>query len=204
MNDIERADVMKKSILELNRNIVLATASEARRKLVYDLGLDPILDSVEIDESALPGEEVSEYVRRLATSKAKAVIPPSLDSVIIAVDTAIGAGNEIIGKPKEADDARRILKKLSGKQHDVLSAIALRDMECDTTDVETTHTKVEFLDLTDEMIDWYISTEEWKNRAGAYAIQGKGMCIIKSIEGCLTNVIGISIPSLLRMLTRIV
>ncbi len=84
----------------------------------------------------------------------------------------------------------------------VLSSIALRDVERDTIEVETTRTKVCFNILSDAMVSWYISTGEWKNRAGAYAIQGKGMSLVESVDGCLTNVIGISIPSFIRMISK--
>lgn len=193
---------MKKSAITLKKMLVLATASEARRKLITDLGIDPILESVEIDESALAGEGLHDYVRRLATSKASAVIPPSTESIIISVDTAIGIEDTIIGKPSDEGHAVKILKTLSGKTHEVLSSIALRDVERNTIEVETTRTKVRFNILSDSMIRWYVSTGECKNRAGAYAIQGKGMSLVESVDGCLTNVIGISIPSLLRMLLR--
>ena len=194
---------MTKSIIKLNRPLVLATASPARRKLVSDLGINHIIDTVDIDESPNDGEKVIDYVRRLASDKVHAAIPPSLDAIIVTVDTAIGIDGTIIGKPKNEDHARKILQQLSGRDHEVLSAIAVRDMKGETVDIEVTHTIVEFIKLTDDMIDWYISTNEWQNRAGAYAIQGKGMSLVKEVRGCLTNVIGISIPSFLRMLSRV-
>jgi septum formation protein len=193
---------MKKPAVTLKKMLVVATASEARRNLITDLGIDPILESVDIDESAIAGEGLHDYVRRLAISKASAVLPPSADSIIVSVDTAIGIEDAIVGKPSDETHAIKILKELSGKTHEVLSSIALRDVECNTIDVETTRTKVRFNILSDAMISWYISTGEWKNRAGAYAIQGKGMSLVESLDGCLTNVIGISIPSFIRMISK--
>ncbi|HPM41928.1 MAG TPA: nucleoside triphosphate pyrophosphatase [bacterium] len=190
-------------IIDFRRPLVLATASEARRRLVADAGIAFIPDKVDIDESPLDGEELSAYVSRLASGKAAAVIPPSLDAVIVAVDTAIGFGEEIIGKPKDEADARGILSRLSGRTHEVASAIALRDASGSATQIEVTKTEVSFEKLPENAIGWYLSTGEWRGRAGAYAIQGKGAALVSSVNGCFTNVIGISIPTLLRMLDKI-
>ncbi len=190
-------------IIDFKRPLVLATASEARRKLVADAGIAFIPDKVDIDESPLGGEEVSTYVSRLASAKAAAVVPPSLDAVIVAVDTAIGLDGEIIGKPRDEADAREILSRLSGRAHEVASAIAIRDASGAAQAIEVTKTEVFFGELSAEALDWYLSTGEWRGRAGAYAIQGKGAALIASVHGCFTNVIGISIPTLLRMLGEI-
>lgn len=191
---------MTSSILDLRRPFVLATASPDRRKLVADTGLSFIPDAVDIDEAPLPGEGLSDYVSRLAQAKARAAIPPSLEAIIVAVDTAIGLGEEIIGKPADEANAREILARLSGKTHEVASAIALSDIAHGALEVEITRTEVTFDKLSEQTIRWYLATGEWKGRAGAYAIQGKGAALIAGVRGCLTNVIGISIPTLLRML----
>jgi len=191
------------AIMEFNRPLVLATASEARRKLVADAGLSFTAAVVEIDEAPLPGEEVGAYVDRLARAKAEAVVPPSLDAVVAAVDTAIGLHGEIIGKPADEGHARQILKVLSGNTHEVASAIALRDVQDARVVAELTRTRVKFRSLDEGAIDWYIGTGEWKGRAGAYAIQGKGASLIESVDGCFTNVIGISMPAFFRMLAEL-
>lgn len=190
-------------IIDFKRPLVLATASEARRRLVADAGIAFIPDKVDIDESPLAGEEVSTYVARLASAKAAAVVPPSLDAVIVAVDTAIGLDGKIIGKPRDEADARDILSRLSGRAHEVASAIAIRDAAGSAQAIEITKTEVFFGELSAEALDWYLSTGEWRGRAGAYAIQGKGAALITSVRGCFTNVIGISIPTLVKMLGEI-
>ena len=190
-------------IIDFKRPLVLATASEARRRLVADAGIAFIPDKVDIDESPLAGEEVSTYVARLASAKAAAVVPPSLDAVIVAVDTAIGLDGKIIGKPRDEADARDILSRLSGRAHEVASAIAIRDAAGSAEAIELTKTEVSFVKLSVGTLDWYLSTGEWRGRAGAYAIQGKGAALIASVRGCFTNVIGISIPTLLKMLGEI-
>lgn len=189
------------SIIDFNRPLILATASEARRALVSATGLKFIPDIVDVDETSLPGEDIKGYVERLARAKAEASVPPSLDAVIVAVDTAIGIDGEILGKPSDEMHAREMLSKLSGREHIVASAIAVRDVQEAAIETEVTRTVVKFAALTDHMIEWYIGTGEWKKRAGAYAIQGKGAAFIEEIRGCFTNVIGISIPTLIKMLS---
>lgn len=190
-------------IIEFSRPLVLATASEARRALVADAGLKFTTMTVDIDESPKAGEEVGVYVERLACAKAEAVVPPSLDAVIVTVDTAIGLEGKIIGKPENEKHAREILRNLSGKTHEVASAIALRDVKEQAVRSALTMTEVRFWNLTDHAIDWYIETGEWKGRAGAYAIQGKGASLVQSVNGCFTNVIGISMPVLFEMLQSV-
>lgn len=191
------------AIINFRRPLVLATASPARRELVANTGLSFIPDSVEIDETPLSGEAIGAYVGRVARMKAEAVVPPSLDAVIVSVDTTIGLNGMIIGKPENEAHAREILSRLSGRTHEVLSSIALRDVEKAAIQIETTRTEIKFCRLAKEVVEWYISTGEWKGRAGAYAIQGKGAALVEKVEGCFTNVIGISIPSLLDLLKKI-
>ena len=190
------------AIIEFTRPLVLASASPARRELLNDTGLKFATQVVAIDESVRAGEEVGAYCERLASAKALAAIPPSSDAVIVAVDTAIGLGGAVIGKPVDEKHAREILKQLSGMSHEVASGIAVRDVLKATMDTSVVLTEVKFVPLTDAMIDWYLSTGEWQGRAGAYAIQGKGAALIAEVKGCFTNVIGLSIPTLLKMLLK--
>jgi septum formation protein len=190
-------------VIPFPRPLVLATASEARRALVRGAGLEFATQEVGIDESPLPGEGVAEYVERLAVAKAEAALPPSLDAVIVAVDTAIGVDGRIIGKPADADHANRIIRELSGRTHEVLSAIAVRDVARARVSSRAVRTEVEFIALSNEAVEWYVGTGEWRGRAGAYAIQGKGAALVASVRGCFTNVIGISLPALFEMLAEI-
>jgi septum formation protein len=190
------------AIIEFTRPIVLASASPARRELLGDTGLKFATQAVSIDESVNEGEKVGPYCERLARAKAEAAVLPSADAVIIGVDTAIGLDSAVIGKPSDARHAREILKKLAGRTHDVASAIAVRDDLKKRIETSVVTTEVKFISLTDAMIDWYLSTGEWKGRAGAYAIQGKGAALIAEVKGCFTNVIGLSIPALLKMLLK--
>lgn len=190
-------------IINFNRPLLLATASPARRDLLTATGLEFATCTTNIDETILSGETIESYVTRLAILKAESAAPQSLDSIIIAVDTAIGLGKEIIGKPDDELHARSILTKLSGNTHLVASSIAVRDIKSAVTKTTLSITKVTFVDITPHMLDWYISTGEWKARAGAYAIQGKGAALVSRVDGCFTNVIGMSVPVLMDMLGQL-
>lgn len=187
-------------IASFSRPLVLATASEARRALVAATGIPHTCQSVEIDETPLPDEAVDAYVRRLSIAKAEAAVPSALDAVVVAVDTAIGLAGQIIGKPRDEAHAAEILRSLAGRTHEVVSAIALRDLMQAEVRCEVTRTEVEFIPMSEQCVQWYLQTGEWKNRAGAYAIQGRGSVLVAAVRGCLTNVVGISMPVLLKML----
>jgi len=110
---------------------------------------------------------------------------------------------DILGKPRDEHHARSMLKTLSGNWHEVWGGIALRDDRAGTVEVESVVTKVKFSKLSDEMIDWYVGTGEPFGRAGSYAIQGHGRALVSAVDGCFTNVIGISIPVVFAMLRTV-
>ncbi len=188
------------ALIALTRPLVLATASPARRQLMADAGIACLHDAVTIDERPRTGEAADAYVERLAREKAAAVVPPALDALVVAVDTAIAFDGEIIGKPRDRAYARTILERLGGRDHGVVTAIALRDVAEQSVRTAVTRTGVRFQPLADAMLDWYLDTGEWEGRAGAYAIQGKGALLVERVEGCFTNVIGLSMPTLVKML----
>lgn len=190
----------QKQAIVFKRPLVLATVSKARRALVSSLGISFTTRVVKIDESVRNGEILADYVGRLALAKANECDAAIKDAVVVAVDTAIGLDDCILGKPRDLSHAKEMLLKLSGRQHDVASAIAVRDLLNGKVQIETTHTLVTFSRLTETILEWYLNTGEWRGRAGAYAIQEKGAALVEDIRGCFTNVIGISIPTLIRML----
>lgn len=195
---------MIKPIVKLSRPLVLATASPDRRKLVASLGLKFKATVVNIDERPLCDEKQHNYVMRLALAKARAVTKFPKGALVVGVDTAIGVDDAIIGKPCDERHARSILRLLSGRTHEVTSATAIRDTAIEKISVNVVTTEVVFKMLSKEAIDWYISTNEWKNRAGAYAIQGKGMALVSEVRGCLSNVIGISLPAFINSIKKFI
>lgn len=184
---------------------------------MLEAGLKLDVSYADIDEARLERESVSKYAIRVALAKAKKIadeysLSPLWERVgergcslpvVIGVDTVIALVNKIYGKPRNRDEAKRFLRSLSGKWHKVYSGTVVIDTLRKKTLKELVVSKVKFVKLTDKEIDWYISTGEPMHAAGAYAIQGKGMALIESVNGCLTNIIGISIPVLMKMLEQL-
>ncbi|MBI4126947.1 MAG: septum formation protein Maf, partial [Deltaproteobacteria bacterium] len=146
------------------------------------------------------GETPRAHVRRLARAKALAIRPKRKNVIVIGVDTVVVLDRTILGKPRDALHARRLLKKLSGRWHTVMSGLAVRDVAHGTMRVRDASTRVKFAKLTREQIEWYVKTGEPFGKAGAYAIQGKGAAFLEHIQGSLTNVIGLPMELLTAML----
>ena len=176
--------------------IVLASASPRRHELLTQLRVKFTVTHPAIDESPLPGEAPVPYVRRLAVEKAHAVVAP-VGSLVIAADTTVDLGGGILGKPESDDEARSMLRRLSGRTHRVHTGLALR--LGDRTLSETVSSMVTFSVLTDEMIDWYVGLGEPMGKAGAYAIQGAGGVFVDRVRGSVSNIVGLPLHTLLRL-----
>lgn len=176
--------------------IVLASASPRRHELLTQLGVSFTVAHPDIDESPLPLEAPVPYVRRLANDKARAV-EVALGSLVIAADTTVDLGGDILGKPVDADEARLMLRRLSGRTHRVHTGLALR--LGDRTVAETVSSMVTFSLLTPEMIEWYIGLDEPFGKAGAYAVQGAGGVFVERVRGSVSNIIGLPLHTLLRL-----
>ncbi|MFH1654305.1 MAG: Maf family protein [Pseudomonadota bacterium] len=190
-----------KGMLDIERPLILATSSKARRELMKMTGLPFRVRFPKIDEIIYPEESPEDYVKRLAKEKALSIRPKNNNALIITVDTTVVCDEIIMGKPIDADDARRMLYTLSDRWHDVVSGIALLNRSSERLMVEVVSTRVKFIDMSDDMVDWYVATREPFGKAGSYAIQGKGAIFVEAIEGCFTNVIGLSLPTLINMLS---
>jgi septum formation protein len=177
--------------------LVLASASPRRADLLDSANLDFEVRPADIDESVLPGESPTAYVRRLSIEKAAATaIRPG--EIVIAADTTVEIGGEILGKPIDDDDARRMLRMLGGTAHNVHTGVSIRDANRTRTVVVTT--VVDFIDLDDAAIDVYIATGEPFDKAGGYAIQGAGGRLVSAIDGSVSNVIGLPLEETLELL----
>lgn len=186
--------------MPIDRPLILATASPNRRAILADAGLQFETAIPQADESVRDGESPEKYVKRLAETKARSISGFDPEALVLSADTCIDIEGEILGKPRDESHAKEMLERLSGKWHEVWGGIALRDDKAGKIDVRGLCTKVKFSKLSDEMIDWYISTGEPMERAGSYAIQGKGRALVESVDGCFTNVIGLSLPVVFEML----
>ncbi len=187
----------------MHLKIILASASPRRVALLNQIGIDCMVMPADIDETALPDESPSDYVLRLAAQKARAIVAksPSQNLPILAADTTVALGNEILGKPQNDDDAFNMLKKLSGSTHQVHTAIALAYNGKLETALNST--QVEMMLLSDAMIDTYIASGEHTDKAGSYAIQGLAACWIKKITGSYTGVMGLPLHETVLLLQKL-
>jgi nucleoside triphosphate pyrophosphatase len=178
-------------------DFVLASASPRRAELLSSAGFRFTVDPPDVDESLQAGETPETYVLRVARDKARTVAARRRGEVILAADTAVVLGADILGKPVDNADAVRMLTRLSGKVHDVLTAVVMS--RSDRELAEVARTRVSFLDLTPQDIAWYVGTGEPHGKAGAYAIQGRGARFADRIEGSWSNVVGLPIAIVSRM-----
>ena len=176
--------------------LVLASGSPRRRELLAQLGLAFAVVAPDVDEAPQPGERPVALVRRLALAKAVAVD----GDPVLAADTTVEVDGEILGKPVDADDARRMLRRLSGRAHKVHTGVAVRESAAVAVEVVTTI--VTFVPLQPAVIDWYIGTGEPLDKAGAYAIQGAGGVFVEAVRGSVSNVVGLPLTTVARLLER--
>ena len=178
-------------------NLILASQSPRRRELLGLTGLDFIVRVADIDETMDPGKAPFEEVARVSRAKAEAVARKPGD-VVIAADTIVVCGNEVLGKPHSEADAFRMLKLLSGRSHEVMTGMTvLRDGEAIT---HTEVTKIHFRNLSDAEIRAYIASGEPMDKAGAYGIQGGAALFADQMEGDYSNVMGLPVCRLAMIL----
>ena len=178
--------------------LVLASASPRRRDLLAAAGLLVHVDPVDVDERPLIGESPETYVARVASAKAAAGRVRHPDDAVIGADTTVVIDGEVLGKPTDDDDAGRMLRRLSGRRHDVLTGIAVVAGDRTATRVERTHVWV--AELSSDDIAWYVASGEPRDKAGAYAIQGLAARFIPRIEGSYSNVVGLPVAAVWEML----
>ena len=177
--------------------LVLASGSPRRQQLLRSVGLDFTSVAPDIDERPQEGEEPVPYVERLAREKALAVTVEAGD-VVVAADTTVALGRRILGKPADVDDARRMLRDLSGRSHDVHTAVAVRVDGRVVSTVVTT--RVRMVELSEGDLDWYVATGEPLDKAGAYALQEGGGLLVERIEGSASNVVGLPLAVMAELL----
>ena len=184
--------------------LILASSSPRRAEILRDAGYHFTALSSAVDETPFPDESPQDLVLRLAQAKAELAAARAVGpAILIAADTEVVLDGHIFGKPRSSDDARRMLEKLSGRTHSVLTGVCLiRLPDAERVSfVETT--LVQFAALTDEEITRYLATGEPHDKAGAYAIQGYAARYIPRIEGCYFNVVGLPLARLQQALTEL-
>lgn len=183
--------------------LILASASPRRAELLTSAGFSFEISPADVDETVHAGEDPRAYALRVAADKAHAVWARCRKSgtVVLGADTVVVSRGEILGKPADADDAKRMLKSLSGVVHEVHTGLVVLAADRDARDVVTT--QVHLLPLKEYEIDWYIRSGEPEGKAGAYAIQGRAARFIDRIEGSWSNVVGLPIAAVYRLLNEV-
>jgi septum formation protein len=177
--------------------IILASASPRRAEILRSVGWPFELLPQDIDETRKPDEDAVTYVQRLARRKAESAARRSEGSLIVGADTTVVIGDQILEKPRDHDEARRMLRQLSGQWHQVLTGVAV--IHLSETKVAYATTEVKFAAMSLSEIDWYVASGEPMDKAGAYAIQGPGSRFIEGIRGEYFNVVGLPVRLLYEM-----
>jgi septum formation protein len=167
--------------------LILASSSPRRAELLRAAGIDFTIRAAGVDETVRPGESPRDYVLRLSRDKARAVLQDG--ELALGADTTVVVNGKIIGKPADAEEAGRMLRSLSGQWHEVLTGVTLA--RADRVISAVSSTRVKFAEISDAEIEWYVSTGEPMDKAGAYAIQGHASLFVESIEGSYSNVVGL-------------
>jgi septum formation protein len=181
---------------------ILASASPRRRELLASIRLDFDVVPSHIPEVRGAGESPEEYVARLSREKAAAVAEQFPEQWIIAADTTVLLGDELLEKPIDDDDAARMLTAIAGKTHVVYTGVTLLNASKAWRETRVAESEVRMLPLDAREIDWYVATGEPRDKAGAYAVQGIGSMFIDSIHGSYTNVVGLPLATLFAMLRK--
>jgi septum formation protein len=181
--------------------LILASASPRRAELLSSAGFVFDVAPADVDETPAPDEAPEPYALRVARDKAATGARRDPDNTVLAADTVVAVGGQILGKPADLADAERMLRLLSGVIHQVHTAVVVRRGADERSDVVTT--RVRFVPLTASEIAWYVASGESAGKAGAYAIQGRGARFIDWIEGSWSNVVGLPIATVHRLLERL-
>lgn len=179
--------------------IVLGSSSPRRKELLeshYEL----FIKKPNIDESLEAGEKPMDYVTRIARQKYDSIHKDESDSIVLAADTTVAMGNQILGKAQTREEAREMLRLYSGKAHFVITSVCVG--ADDFLKQESITTKVTFRVLEDFEIEAYLSSREWLGKAGAYAIQGRASVFVDQVQGSLTNVIGLPLKESISMIEQ--
>jgi septum formation protein len=179
--------------------LILASASPRRAEVLRNAGFVFDVQPANVDETRQPGEDAGKYVQRVAKAKGDAIQAAALPygpAIVIAADTVVVAGGEVLPKPKDVDDARRMLKLLNATTHDVLTGLYVIRVYDGISFARLEKTSVEFTRLSDLDIENYLATKEPFDKAGAYGIQGIGGRFVRGIDGCYFNVMGLPVSRL--------
>ena len=177
-------------------NIILASGSPRRREILANTNAKFDVLTSDVDERIFKFEEPTQLVLRLAFEKCMDIAINNPESLVIGADTIVVLDNEILGKPKNEDEAFDMLSKLSNREHQVITGMSIVNIENNKKIVDYTISNVKFKNLTDQDIRDYISPGECLDKAGSYGIQGYGALLVKEIQGDYFNIVGLPISKL--------
>jgi septum formation protein len=183
--------------LNLNVQFILASASPRRQELLKSVGLKFKTIPAHVNEDYKDGESPCQHVQRLACDKAGAIAKKYPDSVVLGADTIVVIDDMILGKPKNKAQVQKMLERLSGREHKVFTGFTLAHIASKVKKTRVIQSAVRFKTISPEEMEWYISCDEPYDKAGGYAMQGKGAYFIKTIRGSYTNVIGLPLCEVL-------
>jgi septum formation protein len=184
--------------------LILASASARRAEILHDAGFSFAVLSSEVDETPIPGESPEGLVQRLADAKAELVSARAVGpAIVIAADTEVALDGHVLGKPRTSEDARKMLAKLSGRTHSVLTGVTLIRLPDAERRRFVEITQVHFAPIPDEEIARYLATGEPFDKAGSYAIQGRAGRYVPRIEGCYFNIVGLPLARLSQALLEL-
>ena len=172
-------------------DLILASSSPRRRDYLEKMGVRFVIMKPDADETIMCGESPSDYVARMATEKAQLIADLHPGEVVLAADTIVVCHDMIIGKPTSREDAKRILRLLSGRTHEVMSAVCIIKDEVEKNFTVTT--EVTFAPLSEELIDTYVASGECDDKSGAYAVQGIASMFVSKVSGSVSAVVGLPV-----------
>lgn len=187
---------------QIKQQIVLASSSPRRAEILTAAGWPFEIRVAAVDESIGVDEGPVSYVKRLAFAKAQTVASTLERGVVLGADTTVVVDGEILVQPEDDEDARRMLRLLSGKWHEVLTGVALIKVNADLSLADVERTRVRFAEMSAAEIDWYVSTGEPTGKAGAYGVQGRAALFIEEIQGDYFNVVGLPIRLVYKLMTK--
>ena len=182
--------------------VVLASASPRRQELLRNAGIEFVVHPANVPEIPHDGELAQAFAERMAREKALAVLAERPDDLILGADTVVVVDGEILGKPRDAEDAARMLRLLSGRQHEVITGVCIAGPGLGAGNTRSETTVVVMNTLSEDDIHSYVATGEPRDKAGAYAIQGMASRWISRIEGDYCNVVGLPVALVWRMLNK--
>ena len=194
---VEAAALHAQEPASLKKMLILASASPRRHELLQAAGIEHVVRPAHIPEVQRVGEPATAFVQRLAEEKAQAT-PALPGEIVLGADTVVCVDKEVFGKPVDDQDAMRMLRRLAGREHWVHTGICLISGNAKIVDLAST--KVFFLPLTEDEIQGYTRSGESRDKAGAYAIQGRASKFVSAIEGCYQNVVGLPVSLVYRHL----